>query len=73
VEDLLIRITSEADKCGGRQCVRSLRIRVSDVLELLAVMDRDQILQEHSDLEDKDLSACLLYASRELNHANLTA
>ena len=74
VDELLKRITSEPDKCGGRPCVRGLRIRVSDVLELLAAhMSREEILPEHPDLEDSDLSACLIFASRELDHAVLSA
>ena len=74
VDELLKRITSEPDKCGGRPCVRGLRIRVSDVLELLAAhMSREEILLEHPDLEDGDLSACLIFASRELDHAVLSA
>ena len=74
MNDLLKRITSDADKCGGRPIIRGLRIRVSDVLELLASgMAREDILREHPDLEDEDLTACLLYASRELDHVVLSA
>lgn len=74
VDNLLKRITTEPDKCGGRPCVRGLRIRVSDVLELLAShKSRTTLLEEHPDLEDADLSACLLFASRELDHAMLSA
>ena len=74
VDELLKRITSEPDKCGGRPCVRGLRIRVSDVLELLAAhMSREEILLEHPDVEDGDLWACLIFASRELDHAVLSA
>ncbi len=74
VSELLKRITSEPDKCGGRPCIRGLRIRVSDVLELLAArMSREDIIREHPDLEDDDLSACLLFASREIDHAVLSA
>lgn len=36
MEDLMKRITSEPDKFGGRPCIRGLRIRVVDVLDLLA-------------------------------------
>jgi uncharacterized protein (DUF433 family) len=47
---------------------------VSDVLELLAAhKDRKELLHEHPDLESEDLDACLLYASRELDHAVLSA
>ena len=74
VEQLLKRITHDASKCGGRPCVRGLRIRVSDVLELLAAYkQREELLQDHPDLENEDLDACLLYASRQLDHAVLSA
>ena len=54
--------------------MRGLRIRVSDVLELLAShASREGVLSQHPDLEDDDLSACLLFASRELDHAVLSA
>ncbi len=47
---------------------------MSDVLELLAArMSREDIIREHPDLEDDDLSACLLFASREIDHAVLSA
>ncbi|MFM9874253.1 MAG: DUF433 domain-containing protein [Fimbriimonadaceae bacterium] len=73
-QELLKRITFEADKCGGRPCIRGMRIRVSDVLELLATgMSQEKILEEHPDLEVEDLFACLLYASQQTNHAVITA
>ena len=34
--DLLKRITIEVDKCGGKPCIRNMRIRVTDVLDMLA-------------------------------------
>ena len=34
--DLLDRITTNPNQCGGRPCIRGMRIRVVDVLELLA-------------------------------------
>jgi uncharacterized protein (DUF433 family) len=54
------RITVNPKQCGGRPCIRGMRIRVSDVLELLADgMTGDQILDEHPDLEIEDIQACL--------------
>ena len=58
------RITVNPHQCGGRPCIRGMRIRVTDVLELLAqVLETEQILEEHSDLESEDISACLRFAS----------
>ena len=63
MNDLLMRITSEPDKFGGKPCVRGMRIRVVDVLELLASgMTQQQILEEHPDLQRDDIKACLLFA-----------
>lgn len=63
--ELLDRMTVEPGKCGGRTCVRGLRIRVSDVLELLASgMSQEAILEDYPDLEVEDIRACLLYAGR---------
>ena len=55
---------------GGRPCIRGMRIRVSDVLELLASgMTPKQIVREHPDLELEDIYACLRFASSRVNHA----
>ena len=68
------RIESNPGKCGGRPCIRDLRIRVSDVLEMLASgMSRDEILSEHPSLEDKDITAALRFASERIDHAILVA
>lgn len=68
------RITVNPKQCGGRPCVRGMRIRVTDVLDLYAAgLDSAQILEEMPDLELEDLQACLQYASRKLNHAVLIA
>lgn len=68
------RITIEPDKCGGRPCVRGMRIRVSDVLDLLAVgLSKEQVVEELPDLEPEDVMACLKYASRRLSHPVLVA
>ena len=71
---LLERITINVRQCGGRPCIRGMRIRVSDVLDLFANgLSHEQILEEMPDLEADDLKAALLYASRELDHPVLTA
>jgi uncharacterized protein (DUF433 family) len=62
--NLLSRITFESDKCGGKPCVRGMRIRVSDVLNLLANnVSTDEMLAEFPDLVAEDIQACLLYAA----------
>jgi uncharacterized protein (DUF433 family) len=59
------RITVDAEQCGGRPCVRGMRIRVSDVLDLLANgLSAEQVVEELPDLESADIQACLRYASR---------
>lgn len=61
----LDRITSDPSVCGGRPCVRGMRIRVVDILEMLADgVTEDQILVDFPDLEREDIRACLLYAAR---------
>ena len=66
---LLDRITVEPGKCGGRPCIRGMRIRVVDVLGMLAAGESAQsILSYHPDLEADDILACLAYAARELDH-----
>jgi uncharacterized protein (DUF433 family) len=70
--DQLNRITIEAEKCGGRPCIRGMRIRVSDVLDMLAAgATREEILADYPYLEGEDISAALQYAARELDHAVL--
>jgi len=63
------RITVNPDQCGGRPCIRSLRIRVKDVLDLLAAgATREEILADYPLLEDGDISAALEYAARQSDH-----
>jgi len=72
--ELLQRITIRPEQCGGRPCIRGMRIRVIDVLELLAAGDtKEQILEDFSYLEADDIAACLLYAARRLDHPNVAA
>jgi uncharacterized protein (DUF433 family) len=68
------RITVNPDQCGGRPCVRGLRIRVTDVLDLLASgLAPQQLLEELPGLEVEDISACLRFASRRLDHPIVAA
>lgn len=63
------RITVNPRQCGGRPCVRGMRIRVSDVLDLFASgLDAPRILAEMPDLEADDLKACLMFARRRIDH-----
>jgi len=71
---LLERITVNPKQCGGRPCIRGMRIRVSDVLDLFAAgLDSEEILAEMPDLEKDDLKAALSYAARSVDHVVLTA
>jgi hypothetical protein len=74
MEALLERITFNSKQCGGRPCVRGMRIRVSDVLDLLAAgLSMDQIVQEMPDLQVDDIKACLAYARRRIDHPSIAA
>ena len=72
--ELMDRITVNPLQCGGRPCVRGMRIRVVDVLELLATgLTPEQVVEELPDLELADITACLRFASRRLDHPILAA
>lgn len=61
------RITVDPEQCGGRACIRGMRIRVSDVLDLLANgLSPAQIVEELPDLEPADVQACLRFASQRV-------
>jgi uncharacterized protein (DUF433 family) len=69
MNELLSRITKNPAQCGGRPCIRGMRIRVIDVLQLLgAGMTTEQVLAELPDLEPEDVQACLLFAAKWLDH-----
>lgn len=71
--ELMERITVNPDQCGGRPCVRGMRIRVIDVLDLLASgLSAAQVVEELPDLELADVTASLRFASRRLDHPVLT-
>lgn len=66
---LLNRITIEPGKCGGKPCIRGIRIRVSDVLGLLARgLTPQQVVEQLPDLEVDDIWASLEFAARQLDH-----
>lgn len=67
--NLLERITHDPGQCGGRPCIRGMRIRVKDVLELLAAkVPREEILEDFPYLESDDIDACLQYAAAAMDH-----
>jgi uncharacterized protein (DUF433 family) len=71
---LLDRITSDPELCGGRPTIRGLRIRVTDILEMLAGgASRAEILRDYPYLEDDDISAALEYAARHSDHPLIRA
>jgi len=68
------RITVNLDQCGGRPCIRGMRIRVIDILDLLASgLTQDEVLEELPDLEKEDIEAALKYASSKLDHPIIAA
>lgn len=72
--ELMDRITVDLEQCGGRPCIRGMRIRVSDVLDLLANgLSPEEIVEEMPDLELEDIRASLRFASRRLNHPVVAA
>ena len=65
----LDRITVDPAQCAGRPCIRGLRIRVKDVLELLASgATREEILQDYPYLEAEDIVATLEFAARQADY-----
>ena len=68
------RITYNPLQCGGKPCIRGMRIRVSDILQMLGEgVSNEEILQDFPDLEQQDIQACLLYAARRVNFERLAA
>ena len=66
---LIERITVDKNQCGGRPCIRGMRIRVTDVLELLANgLTSEDVLKEFPDLEREDIQACLKFAGQRFDH-----
>ena len=71
---LSARITVDPEQCGGRPCIRGMRVRVTDVLDLMAAgLTSQQILEELPYLEPEDLQASLQYAAREIDHPVLVS
>lgn len=73
-DELLKRITQRPGQCGGRPCVRGMRIRVSDVMDLIAGgMTQAQILADYPYLEPDDIRACLVFAALRVAHTEIAA
>lgn len=68
------RITWNPAQCGGKPCIRGMRIRVSDILQMLAdgVSEAD-VLGDFPDLEPEDIRACLRFAARRADLDRLVA
>jgi uncharacterized protein (DUF433 family) len=67
------RITFNPDQCGGRPCIRGMRIRVKDILEMLASgASEAEILESYPYLEREDIQASLEYAAAQVDHAVLS-
>lgn len=74
MSELLSRITVNPAQCGGRPCIRGMRIRVMDILDMLAGgMSQAEILADYDELEADDIAAALAYASRAVSHPVLAA
>lgn len=72
--NLLDRITQTPGQCGGRPCIRGMRIRVTDILEMMAEgVSAEEILEDFPDLEREDIQACLLFAARRTDFSRLSA
>lgn len=68
------RITFNPAQCGGRPCIRGMRIRVSDILEMLADgVSPETILADFPDLEPDDISAALRFAAKRVDFPRLAA
>ncbi len=68
------RITVDPEQCGGHPCVRGMRIRVVDVLDLLANgLGYKEVLEELPDLTREDIAACLRFARQRIDHPVLAA
>ncbi len=74
MENWKARITINPDQCGGHPCIRGMRIRVIDILDLLASgLSQSQVLEELSDLEIADIEAALKYARSKTDHPVIAA
>ncbi|GJD23864.1 hypothetical protein RIVM261_088200 [Rivularia sp. IAM M-261] len=74
MNNLLSRITQTPGLCGGRPCIRGMRIRVSDILEMLSEnVSTIEILEDFPGLEPENIQACLLFAAKRTEFPRLVA
>ncbi|MBN8726523.1 MAG: DUF433 domain-containing protein [Xanthomonadales bacterium] len=67
-------ITFDPQVCGGRPCIRGMRIRVADVLQMLGHgAEISEVLADFPDLTEADIRACLLFAARRTDFERLAA
>jgi uncharacterized protein (DUF433 family) len=65
MKTLFDRITIDPELCHGKPCIRGLRYPVEMILELLSGdMSTEEILDDYEDLNQDDIKACLLFASK---------
>lgn len=68
------RITVDPEQCGGRPCIRGMRIRVADVLDLLANgLSLQDVLADLPDLTEADIGACIRFARQRIDHPVVAA
>jgi uncharacterized protein (DUF433 family) len=66
---MIERITVNPGQCGGRPCIRGMRIRVKDILDMLAAGVKEQeILKDFPYLEREDIQAALEFAAAQSDH-----
>ena len=71
--NLAKRITVDLEQCGGRPCILGMRVRVTDVLDLLAVgLTPEQVISELPYVELNDVRASIRFASQRLDHPVVT-
>ena len=72
--NFLDRITINPAQCGGRPCIRGMRMRVKDLLDLLAAgVSQEEILRDYPYLEKEDIQAVLEFAAAQSDHVMLRA
>ncbi|TKB72385.1 MAG: DUF433 domain-containing protein [Nitrospira sp.] len=72
--NFLARITINPAQCGGRPCIRGMRMRVKDLLDLLAAgVSPEDILRDYPYLEKEDIQAALEFAAAQADHVMLRA
>ena len=74
MSDLTSRITINPEQCGGRPCIRGMRIRVIDVLDMLAAgLTTAEIAEELPGLEAEDVIAAVQYAILQIEPSRAVA